>query len=45
MTAFLIPAIRLFPTRKPAGVASVALRQNRPDDADAPQDFVGLARC
>ena len=40
MTAFLSPAIRLFPPWKPAGVASVALRQIRPDDADALQGFV-----
>jgi acetyltransferase len=40
MTALLIPAIRLFPTWKPACVASVALRQIRPDDADALQGFV-----
>jgi acetyltransferase len=40
MTALLIPSIRLFPTRKPAGDASVALRQIRPDDAAALQDFV-----
>jgi acetyltransferase len=40
MTALLIPTIRLFPTRKPAGVASAALRRIRPDDAAALQDFV-----
>jgi acetyltransferase len=40
MTALLISSIRLFPARTPAGVASVALRQIRPDDAAALQDFV-----
>ena len=40
MSALLIPSIHLFPTRKPAGTASVALRQIRPDDAAALQDFV-----
>jgi RimJ/RimL family protein N-acetyltransferase len=40
MTPLLIPAFRRFPTRKPARVASVALRQIRPDDAAALQDFV-----
>jgi acetyltransferase len=42
MTALLIPSIRLFPTWKPAGgVAPVALRQIRPDDAAALRGFVG----
>ena len=41
MTALPFPSIRLFPTWKPAGgVAPVALRQIRPDDAAALQDFV-----
>ena len=40
MSAILIPSIDLFSTRKPAGVASVALRQIRPDDAAALQAFV-----
>jgi RimJ/RimL family protein N-acetyltransferase len=41
MTALLIPSIRLFPTWKPAGgVAPVALRQIRPDDAAALRGFV-----
>ena len=40
MTALPSLSIRLFPTRTPAGVASVALRQIRPDDAAALQEFV-----
>jgi len=41
MTALLIPSIRLFPTWRPAGgVAPVALRQIRPDDAAALRGFV-----
>ena len=35
MTALLVSAIRLFPTWKPARVASVVLRPIRPDDAVA----------
>jgi acetyltransferase len=40
MTALLTSSIRMFQTRKPAGVAPVALRRIRPDDAAALQDFV-----
>ena len=40
MSAILIPSIHQFSTRKPAGVASVALREIRPDDAAALQAFV-----
>lgn len=40
MTALATPSIRLFPTRTSPGVASVALRTIRPDDAGALQDFV-----
>jgi RimJ/RimL family protein N-acetyltransferase len=40
MTAFLMPAIPRVPSWTAAGVASVALRQIRPNDADALQDFV-----
>jgi GNAT superfamily N-acetyltransferase len=40
MSATLTSSIDLFSTRKPAGVASVALRQIRPDDAAALQAFV-----
>jgi acetyltransferase len=40
MSAVLSPSIHLFPTPKPAGVASVALREIRPDDAAALQAFV-----
>lgn len=40
MTAALSPSIHLFPTLKPAGVASVALREIRSDDAAALQAFV-----
>src|SRR4030095_1704140 len=40
MSAVLSPSIHLIPTPKPAGVASVALRVIRPDDAAALQAFV-----
>jgi hypothetical protein len=41
MTALPIPSVRLFPTWKPAGgVAPVALRQIRPDDAAGLRGFV-----
>src|SRR4029434_49641 len=40
MSAVLSPSIHLFPTPKPAGVASVALREIRPDDAAALHAFV-----
>jgi acetyltransferase len=40
MSAVLSPSIHLFPTPNPAGVASVALREIRPDDAAALQAFV-----
>ena len=40
MTAPLIPSIHLFPIPKPAGAASVALRQIRAEDAAALQAFV-----
>ena len=40
MSAILIPSIHPFLSRKPAGVASVALREIRPDDAAALQAFV-----
>ena len=40
MSAIPIPSIHRFLTRKPAGVASVALREIRPDDAAALQAFV-----
>jgi len=40
MSAIPIPSIHPFLTRKPAGVASVALRQIRSDDAAALQAFV-----
>jgi acetyltransferase len=40
MTALLIPSIRMLQTRKPAAVAPIALRQIRPDDAAALQNFV-----
>lgn len=40
MNTLLAPSTRLFPTRQPAGVASVALRKIRPDDAGALQGFV-----
>jgi len=40
MSAIPIPSIYRFLTRKPAGVASVALREIRPDDAAALQAFV-----
>jgi acetyltransferase len=40
MTALLSPSIRLFPTRTPARTASIELRQIRPDDARALQEFV-----
>ena len=40
MSAIPIPSIHPFPTRRPAGVASVALRRIRPDDAAALQAFV-----
>lgn len=40
MSAIPIPSIHPSSTRKPAGVASVALREIRPDDAAALQAFV-----
>ena len=40
MTTLLIPSIHALPAWKPAGVAPVALRQIRPDDAAALQGFV-----
>jgi acetyltransferase len=40
MSAIPIPSIHRFLTRKPAGVAAVALREIRPDDAAALQTFV-----
>ena len=40
MTALQIPSLHLFPTRKPTGAASVALRPIRADDAAALQEFV-----
>ena len=40
MNAVLSPSIHPFPTPKPARVASVTLRQIRPDDASALQAFV-----
>jgi acetyltransferase len=40
MSAILTPSIDPFSIRKPAGVASVTLRQIRPDDAPALQAFV-----
>jgi acetyltransferase len=40
MSAVLSPSIHVFPTPKPAGVASVALREIQPDDAAALQAFV-----
>jgi acetyltransferase len=40
MSAITIPSIHQFLPRKPAGVASVALREIRPDDAAALQAFV-----
>lgn len=40
MSAIPIPSIHQFLTRKPADVASIALREIRPDDAAALQAFV-----
>jgi ribosomal protein S18 acetylase RimI-like enzyme len=40
MNALVIPLIRLVPTRTSDGVAPVALRHIRPDDASALQDFI-----
>lgn len=40
MSALPIPWIHQFSTPKPAGVASVALREIRPDDASALQAFI-----
>ena len=40
MNAVLSPSIHLVPTTKPAPIASVTLRQIRPDDAPALQAFV-----
>lgn len=40
MSAILSPSIHLIPTPQPAGVAAVALREIRPDDAAALHAFV-----